>query len=220
MPAVPIKRLQVGDLVIENTSAPVVRAPMLADSDGILGAAGLTRERILVDFQHDRVAISSAHGAGAVAGFVRIPAKRVHGGLVMIRVLVGHVAASAVIDTGSERTLGNAALRDALHAGRHTDPNSFVTLVYGATSEVSSGEMSYAPVIAMGTARLAHLPVVFGSFHVFAVWGLEADPALILGMDALGTLDALAIDFEHGEFYVRTPDMSKEGIAFGHFPTH
>lgn len=213
LPAVPIERLQAGDLVMENTHLPVVSAPMLAGSDGILGAAGLTSERILVDFQHDRVVITRAHGAGAVADFVKIPAKRVRGGLIMVRALVGRVRVNAVIDTGSERTLGNLALRDALRAKHPTSPIALVTAVYGATSEVSSGEVAVAPVIALGSARIASLAVVFGGFHIFKVWDLEGQPALVLGMDALGTLQALSIDFARGELYVRSPDMDSAGAV-------
>jgi predicted aspartyl protease len=216
LPAVPIERLQAGDLVIQNTRLPVISAPMLANSDGILGAAGLTNERILVDFLHDRVLITRSHGAGAVADFVRIPARRVRGGLIMVRVLIGRVAANAVIDTGSERTLGNLALRDALHARGAVDTIALTTPVYGATSQVSTGEVAIAPVIALGPARLAHLAVVFGGFHIFKLWNLEREPALILGMDALGTLEGLSIDFASGDLYVRSPDMDNSGVIVSH----
>ena len=214
LPTVPIERLQAGDLVIENSRLPVVSSPMLAGTDGILGAAALTSERILVDFQHDRVVISRGHGAGAVENYMKIPARRVRGGLIIVRALISRVPVSAVIDTGSERTIGNLALRDALHARNPAHPNSLETTVYGATTEVSRGEVQIAPVIALGPARIAHLAVVFGAFHIFKVWNLEETPALILGMDALGTLQALTVDFGRGELYVRSPDM--DGVIIGH----
>ena len=216
LPAVSIERLQAGDLVLQNTNLPIVSTPMLADSDGILGAAGLTSDRLLVDFEHDRVVLTHSRGADAGNNFARIPARRVRGGLIMVRVRVGRVAADAVIDTGSERTLGNLALRDALHAKHPSDPITLVTPVFGATSAISSGEVEMAPVIALGSARIAHLPVVFGAFHIFKVWSLESQPALIIGMDALGTLDALSIDFGRGDFYVRSPDMDSSALTIIH----
>jgi len=78
---------------------------------------------------------------------------------------------------------------------------------------VSRGEVQIAPVIALGPARIGHLAVVFGAFHIFKVWNLEETPALILGMDALGTLQAMTIDFGRGELYLRTPDM--DGVIIG-----
>jgi predicted aspartyl protease len=209
LPAVPIKRLQAGDLVLENIRVPVVSAPMLAGTDGILGAAGFTRERILVDFGHDQVVIARGHGMSAIADFVRIPARRIPGGLIVVRALIDGIPVSAVIDTGSERTIGNLALRDALHV-KHPSASATVltTSVYGATPEVSPGEVEIAPVIALGTARISGLPVVFGGFHIFKVWNLEREPVLILGMDALGTLQGLSIDFAQSALYLKSPDMS------------
>jgi Aspartyl protease len=213
LPAVAIERLQAGELVIQHTRLPVVAAPMLAGTDGILGAAGLVNEQILVDFRQNQVLVTRAHGPGAVADLMRIPARRVRGGLIMVRVLVGRIPTDTVIDTGSERTLGNLALRDALHAKRPDDPILMTTPVFGATSAVSSGAVAIAPVITLGSARIAHLAVVYGAFHIFKVWNLEARPALILGMDALGTLDALSIDFARGDFYVKSPDMGSGTVV-------
>jgi Aspartyl protease len=215
LPTVAIESLQAGDLLLQHTRLPVVSAPMLGSSDGILGAAGLTNERVIVDFQHDRVIVSRAHGPSAVADFVRIPAKRVLGGLISVRALMDRLPVNVVIDTGSERTIGNLALRDALHRRHPASATNFVTEVYGATSAVSSGEVEIAPVIALGSARIAGLAVVFGGFPIFKVWDLEAKPAMILGMDALGTLQALSIDFASGELYVRSPDM-EGGVILDH----
>ena len=208
LPSVPIERLQAGGLVLEHTRLPVVSAPMLAGSDGILGAAGFTRERILVDFGRDQVVIARGHRMSAIADFVRIPARRIQGGLIVVRTLIDGIPVSAVIDTGSERTIGNLALRDALHA-KHPSASATAlnTSVYGATAEVSPGEVEIAPVIALGTARISGLPVVFGGFHIFKVWNLEHEPVLILGMDALGTLQGLSIDFAQSALYLKSPDM-------------
>jgi Aspartyl protease len=219
-PSIAIEELRAGGWVVHDLQLPVVSAPMFADADGILGAAGMTSERLLVDFLHNSVAITRAHARSAVAAFARIPGRRVAGGLLMVPALIGRVRADAIIDTGSERSLGNLALRYALHAKRPDDPEAFVTPVYGATSAVSSGEVHVAPLVVLGSARIERLPVVYGDFYIFKVWGLEARPALLLGMDALGTLDALAIDFDAGEVYVRTRDMDASGYTISHLATH
>jgi predicted aspartyl protease len=203
LPSAPVESLQAGDLVIENTRMPVVAAMMLADSDGILGVAGLHRERLLVDFEHDRVVITRTHGASAVSGFLRVPAKRVTGGLIMVRALVGGVVSNAIIDTGSERTLGNLALQTALHVKRHPGTRPVIMPVYGATSAVSLGDLEMAPAITLGPLTIARLPVVFGDFHIFEVWNLQSQPSLIIGMDVLGTLKDLVVDFGKGELYMR-----------------
>ena len=43
---------------------------------------------------------------------------------------------------------------------------------------------------------------MYGDFHIFNVWGLRATPALIIGMDVLGTVASLSIDFKNKEIYV------------------
>jgi hypothetical protein len=44
--------------------------------------------------------------------------------------------------------------------------------------------------------------VVFGDFHIFKVWEMRARPAIIIGMDVLGTVAALHMDFRNRDVYV------------------
>jgi hypothetical protein len=46
------------------------------------------------------------------------------------------------------------------------------------------------------------MDIVCGNFHIFDVWGMADKPAMILGMDVLGTVSALGIDFKHHDLYV------------------
>jgi predicted aspartyl protease len=200
LPSVFIGRLQCGEFVVENVQLPVVLAPIMADADGILGLAGLQRERLVVDFQRDRVSLEKSRAV--LTDFYRVPAKRLSGGLFSVPVRIGGVKATAIIDTGSQRTLGNVALRDALNA-KHPDLVSHLTDVYGATTDVSSGEMLLTPAISMGDVTMANVTVVYGDFHIFEVWDLQAQPAIIIGMDVLGTSRAFVIDFARSEVYFK-----------------
>jgi predicted aspartyl protease len=197
-PSVPILRLQAGDLVIENQRLPVVWAPLMAGADGILGVAGLTNERLVVDFQHNRVSIARSRHAVYPRDSVRIPAKRIRGGLMSVLAQVGGVRVQAIIDTGSERTIANTALRDALYR-RSAQQKLKNTNVYGATTDIASGQMVASPIIDLGSARIGSVTLVFGSFHIFDVWGLTQRPAMIVGMDILGTLSGLSVDFRQAE---------------------
>ena len=40
--------------------------------------------------------------------------------------------------------------------------------------------------------------------HIFEHWKLTREPALLIGMDALGLLDTLIIDYRRAELQVRT----------------
>lgn len=194
---VPIEKLQAGDVVISHTRFPVIEAPIMAGADGILGAAGLQEERLLVDFRHNRVVITRSHGDSVPWGFTRVSATRLNGGLLSVPGEVGNVHVEAIIDTGSQHTLGNLALYRALYAHERGKGKYLATDVYGATRQVGAGRLQLAPVIDLGALRIAGVALVFGDFHIFEAWGKTDRPAMVLGMDVLGTVNAFAIDFRH-----------------------
>lgn len=200
VPSVPIRKLQAGDLVIDDTRFPVVWAPLMAGADGILGVAGLKDDKLLVDFAHNRVTLSRSWRD--LSHYSRVHATRLRGGLLGLNAHVGGIPVLAIIDTGSERTIGNMALHDALYGRRRVRSNVQTANVYGATTEIVSGELDSSPLIDLGSIRIGGVTLVFGNFHIFNVWDLERRPALIIGMDVLGTVSALSIDFERGEIYV------------------
>ncbi|HLZ99817.1 MAG TPA: pepsin/retropepsin-like aspartic protease family protein [Steroidobacteraceae bacterium] len=199
---VTIDRLQAGDLTIGSTDLPVVWAPVMAGADGILGAAGLTEKSLLIDFQRNQVSISRG-----VKSELRANSTRIHGlhsvpGLITLATRVGGVPVLAVIDTGAERTLGNLALRDALRARRLHGAMALMTSVYGATKDVEMGEILIAPPIVIDALRINDVAIVFGEFHIFNVWKIRDQPAMIIGMDVLGTVASLSIDFKNQDVYV------------------
>jgi aspartyl protease len=200
---VSIDQLQAGDLTIQDTALPVVWAPVMAGADGILGAAGMSQKSLLIDFQRNRVAIASHVESTARAQAIKLHATREANGIIVLETLVGTVRVQAVLDTGSERTLGNLALRDALR-GRKRPTQGFVaqlTSVYGATKEVEPGEIQAAPTISIGSLRITDVAIVYGDFHIFKIWEMQDKPAMILGMDVLGTVASLNIDFRNQNVY-------------------
>jgi hypothetical protein len=216
---VSIDRLQAGDLTIEDTTLPVVAASVMAGADGILGAAGMSQKSLLIDFQRNRVAIASHVDSVARARAIKIHAARVANGLIVLDTLVGQVHVQAVLDTGSERTLGNLALREALRP--HKRPSrGFVaqlTSVYGATTEVEAGEILAAPVISIDSLRITDVAIVYGDFHIFKIWDMQAEPAMILGMDVLGTVASLNIDFKNQTVYVgNVPPAQRDVLGTAH----
>jgi predicted aspartyl protease len=199
---VTVDRLQAGELLLEQETLPVISAPTLAGADGILGAAGLKTKSLTVDFQHNRVAIGHNIAAAMRSTSTRIHAARLTYGLITLQTKVGGVRVLAVIDTGSERTLGNLALRDALHAKDRPGAVVEVTTVYGATAETEMAEIRQAPTIVLDSLRINEVKILYGDFHIFKVWSMSDKPAMIIGMDILGTVPTLGIDFEKQDIYV------------------
>ena len=113
------------------------------------------------------------------------------------------VRARAIIDTGAERTLGNLALREAVRAKRRDRGTPRSADVFGATPEVYQGESVYAPVIRLGEVSVSGVDIIYGDFPIFKAWGLDQRPAMLIGMDILGTADMLVIDFSRMQVRVR-----------------
>jgi predicted aspartyl protease len=201
VPAVTLDRVQAGDLIVEGARAPVITTDIMAGADGILGVAGLKRERITVDFREDRITISRSKGNRGTSDMLRIPAIRLSGGLLMVVARVGGVRVQAIIDTGAERSLGNAALREALRNRNKLDSPRF-TSVFGTTAAITQGELRGIPKVVMGDTTISDMDLVFGDFHIFKAWDLEGRPAMLIGMDVLGGVQQLIIDFYRREVYV------------------
>jgi len=211
VPSVQIDRLEAGALSLENTRFPVIWAPLMAGADGILGVAGLRRERIFVEFTRNRVCVSRSNSVHTPLGFISIPAVRLASGLMTVNARVAGIRARAVIDTGAERSLGNIALRDALERVGTARNKANTTDVFGSTDAIVRGEIGTAPMIALGPIKIADVDLIYGDFHIFDVWKMQDRPALIIGMDVLGSVRSLVIDFRNQELYL-------EGVYFNTRP--
>lgn len=214
VPAVSIRKLQAGSLVIDNMRLPIVWAPLMAGADGILGVANLTNEKLLVDFEHNSVQISRPTHTALPRGVTRVVAKRIRGGLMSIPGTVGGVHVLAIIDTGSERTIANSALREALLARSHHGEKSGQSVpVYGATTDVEIGDLDVSPLIDLGPIRIGRVNLVYGHFHIFEVWNIADRPAIVVGMDILGTVSSFTIDFRQAQLLIESK------LHFESYPT-
>src|SRR5579872_5953097 len=198
-PTVHVDSLTVGDLELESVTLPII-ADALGGADGILGTGGLADKRIDIDFLHDRISIARSHGRAAALGFVNLLLERSAPGLLMVRGSVDRVRVHAVIDTGAQRTIGNEALRAAL-VSRHAQGTP--DQIFDVTAAVQGGEMFVSPPIVIGGIEIRGAQITYGEVRIFEHWHLTHEPALLIGMDALGLLDALVIDYQRRELELR-----------------
>jgi predicted aspartyl protease len=204
LPFVDVATLRAGTILLEPGPMPVLEGAVFGGADGILGIEGLQDARIAVDFIGDHVEIAPSAGQRAPKGYLRVQAHIRRGGLLMAEGKVGRLPVKVIIDTGAERTLGNAALRDALIAKASRRGSRLENTIVGATAETAQGVSFQIPVVRIGEARLRNLPVTFGDLHVFSVWGLDDEPALLVGMDLLGTLQRFIVDYKQQELHLQT----------------
>src|SRR5688572_30327588 len=196
---VTIKQLEVGDLLMGTTTLPIV-PDVFGGADGVLGNEALGDKRIYIDFRRDRIQIMRSRSERPGTGMSKIPLKLTRGKLLAFKTRIGSVPTTAVIDTGAQRTIGNSALREALNRRQR---NWQQEEIIGVTLDVAKGDNIPTPPISFGKATISGVRVTFTDTSIFNHWGLTGEPALLLGMDVLGLLDVLVIDYKTKELHVR-----------------
>jgi len=213
VPTVRIDSFTVGDLVFGTTDLPII-TDALGGADGILGTDGMSERRILVDFQHNLIAITRSHSERAPAGFITIPFTLTRGNLLSVDASVGSVRIRAIIDTGGQVTIGNLALRSALEH-RRSQLKSWPRTIEGVTTDVQLADAAYTPPLMIGADErrgqgisIQYSDVTFGDMHIFEHWRLTNEPVMLVGMDALGLLDTMIIDYRRHELQIRMRDRA------------
>jgi len=202
VPTIQVDTLSVGDLDMIGTRLPIV-PDALGGAEGILGYEGLSNKRIFIDFRHDRIVITYSREERAAAGYIRVGFKSLRGQLIAVDTLIGGVRTKAIIDTGGQTTIANLALRDALQRRMRIFPGERDEIM-GATKAVQSGQIMSLPPIEFGSIQIDDPSVTFADMFIFKEWKLTEDPAIMIGMDALGLFDAIVIDYRRHEIQILT----------------
>ncbi len=201
VPLVHVASVASGSLRINDVSAPVLSGPVLDGVDGILGMDGLSGMRLTADFVRDRVLISSSSGESQPALYA-LSGRFVSQRLLLVEGRINGISTAAIIDTGATRSLGNQALLSALTRGHQAPVYSARDGVVDATDTTQPGTLQRISALQFGDADIHNLQLTFGDYAVFKTWGLQDKPALLLGMDVLGTLADFSIDYRRAELQV------------------
>jgi predicted aspartyl protease len=199
VPSIRVNSIEVGDLWLDSRHIAIVE-DVFGGAEGVLGANGLSDKRVFIDFSNDEIAIQYSRRKTRPAGFARIPVRVRDGHLLMFEVWVAGVRTKAMLDTGAQSTIGNESLRKAL--ARWSQRGATNSIV-GVTLDVQEGQTFAAPPVSIGKVTVRGMRVTFADFHIFNAWNMDHQPALLIGMDVIGLLDALIIDYKHQELYLR-----------------
>ena len=188
---------------MEPRRLPVV-PDALGGAEGVLGMDGLANKRIYIDFRHDSITIMRSKGQRAVGGFQTIPVTFMRGRLLVADAFIGGVPVKAIIDTGGQATLGNEALREALAEKRRKRLQE-VEARPGRRRDAGRAvrHRLTTPSIALGTIIVQNSAMTFADFEIFKHWKMTEEPAMLIGMDVLGLLDTLIIDYRRKEIQVK-----------------
>ncbi|MDH4105777.1 MAG: aspartyl protease family protein [Gammaproteobacteria bacterium] len=202
VPAVQAASLAFGELLVEDAVMPVV-ADAFGGADGVLGSEGMGDKRIEIQFLRDRIRIARSHKEAAPTGFSVVPFEHSPNLGLRVQVMVGPIRATALIDSGAQVTVGNLALREAL-ARRRNEKGAFDEAIIGVTEDIQQATRVRIPSIVAGGLMVRNAEIMFSDLHIMDHWQLNSRPALIIGMDVLGSLDTLVIDYRRNELQIKT----------------
>ena len=115
-----------------------------------------------------------------------------------------------IVDTGSEISVGNMALRHALEQRHRLGPTAPITMV-SVTGGRITAEYSIARQMRIGDADINNLPIAFADVHPFRQLQLLDRPAILLGMDALQLFHRVSVDFANRRVRLLTPNPRRTG---------
>jgi hypothetical protein len=75
--------------------------------------------------------------------------------------------------------------------------------IIGVTLDVEKGDSIPTPPIAFGNATISGVRITFTESRFSNTGSSRTEPAMLLGMDVLGLLDVLVIDYKTKELHVR-----------------
>lgn len=203
VPTIKVDTLIVGDLQLSPTQLPIV-ADAFGGADGLLGLEGMADKRIYIDFHKDFINVSRSKGKPAEEGFTTLPLLRRGAQAMMVNATIGGVKVLAMLDTGAQASVGNMALYKALERRFKTGEAS-KDEIWGATGDMQPGEGRLVSPIRLGAIEIRSAHITFGDLSIFSHWQMTSEPALLVGIDILGLVDTLVIDYKRRELMIKVP---------------
>ena len=212
-----VDELSLGTSKIRNLELPVLNEGDLG-GDGMLGIDALVQQRIMLDFEKRVIKVEDARvPAVMLGGEIVVTARRRRGQLILTEVRAAGVKVEAVVDTGTEVTIGNLLLRDRLiHGNREKFVEIEVTGVTGVTIKV---QMARIAELRLGKVTLRNVPMAFADVPPFEVFGLAKQPALLLGTDLLDTFRRVSLDFRVRKVRFQLRKCGTSGILISTDPS-
>ncbi|WP_164156901.1 aspartyl protease family protein [Sandarakinorhabdus rubra] len=199
--AVSVATVEVAALALGQSEVGPITAPALParhlGADGLIGIDALADQRLMLDFDKRTVTVQdSRQPYTSMGGEILVTAKRRKGQLIITQASVRGRPVAAVIDTGSELTLGNQALRERLFGTRIPNGMREIELI-SVTGQVLKAQAVVLDDVRIGGLMLNNVLIAFADAPPFALFGLSEQPAIFLGSDLLASFRRVSLDFRN-----------------------
>jgi hypothetical protein len=213
---VKVDRLALGSTLVRNLLLPALSEADVG-ADGLIGIDALSEQRLMLDFEKHVIRIEDGRAPEHYApGDIVVTARRRRGQLILTEVRAASIHLDAVIDTGSQITIGNLALRDRLL--RRNRDRFWTVPVTGVTGKEVKLQLAIVGELRLGPVTLRDVPIAFADVPPFALFGLSGEPAMLVGTDVLETFRRVSLDFHARKVRFQLRSCRTEGVVISTAP--
>jgi len=219
-----VERVKIDALSLGQSTVRDLELPALEERDlggqGMVGIDALVEQRLMLDFEKRVIKVEDAHKVTPrLDGEFILVARRRRGQLILTQVTAAGLPVDAVVDTGSEITIGNVALRDKIIRGSRANRDKFVTVeVTGVTGVTVPLQVARIGELKLGSVVLRDVPMAFADVPPFEVFGLSKQPSLLLGTDLLENFRRISLDFRARKVRFQLRRCGSSGVVINTAP--
>jgi predicted aspartyl protease len=198
-------------LSVGKLSAYTIEAPALDQvnmgAPGMLGLDALQGHAVTIDFAAGEMRVQPARRHVETPGpnDIVVSAKNQFGQLIVTDARCHGRSIAVVVDTGTPVTVANPAFAAMLGKA----PRSLGTIsMISALGQRLTADYVQVDHIEIGSVRFDGMPMAVADAEPFKRFGLEQEPALLLGMDALRLFRRVDIDFANRRIRFSLPDSA------------
>lgn len=191
---VEVDTLELGPSTVSNLELPVLKESFIG-GDGMIGLDALIEQRLMLDFDERIITVEDRYDEPVDFGRneIIVTGRLRRGQLILTEVSAQGHEVDAIIDTGTEVTIGNLALKEELV--RHSNRRDQTFEIYGVTGASAEIEFAIIRKLKMGPITFTNVPIAFADVPPFGVFGLDDEPSLLLGTDLMETFRRVSLDF-------------------------
>jgi predicted aspartyl protease len=193
MPVARLDKLETGVVTSDAIRVAILSDEGLGREDGILGADVFSNRRLTFDIEAKSVRVEPTRRgvkSNPVANM------RIRNGLLAeVDGKIGGVYCKLMLDTGAQNCIVNPVLEASLVRAQPKMQRYERAKVIGVTGHVLEGNYLRLPRIDFGKIYVRDAGAVATNAHIFRLWNLTDEPAMIVGVDVLSRLAGFSIDY-------------------------